>query len=204
MAEPNTITIGGAKVGFNGKLAVTGYGSMVVRVEKIGYGLGVISSEASAAHYKVFYPHIVTSGSFTLTLLLKNWAEREALNKWVSGYIRKVTTGQLSHGNVLATVPVRRFSKSGVPTGGLQYGDDIAESGKIYRVALSFAGASTPLTARDASKFRAAKAKDDAALAAFYPGGSQRGGAESLAGTLFDTTVDADPILVYQTAPGDD
>lgn len=184
MTEPTKVTMAGAKAGYNGSLTVKGYGSANVRVERILYGMAVISHEAVAANRKVYYPNKVVSNSFGMALIFAKWSEREAFSKWVSDYMKKVTTGQIANGSMLVSVPGRKFARSAVPSGTLEFGDDITQSGRAYRLTLNFIGATRPMLAKDTSRFRNSTNK---ILATFYPGGTQKAGAESLAGTLFDT-----------------
>ncbi len=180
-----TVTIAGAKEGFNGLLSVTGYGSLTVRVEKIRYAVEIYSEQASSAHGKVFYPGWLQDADFSLELVHVSLADRDAFNRWMRGYMTKVTTGGVSQGSVLVRVPGRRFVRRAIPMGTLNLGDSIAQSGKAYRTALVFRGATDPIAIKAASAFRAAKT-DPATSAPFYPSTGQKKGAESLDGTIFD------------------
>lgn len=184
MAEPTNVTIPGTSTGYNGLLSVTGYGSVAVRVESIRYGLELMTSQGEAANYVAYYPHAVLDTQFSLSLVFRTWTEREAFNTWMSTYMRKVTTRQISRGSMRVSVPARRFVRSAVPHGTLDYGDDVAQAGKAYRTSVSFSGAASPTL--KSSSFQNVR---DKTLATFYPAGTQLSGKASLAATIFDTPV---------------
>lgn len=186
MAEPKQITIGGAPSGYNGRLSVPGYGAMVVRVATITYSLDIVTSEAASAHGKAFYPGWLNESAFSLEVMFATWAGREKFNSWMHGYMDKVTRNQISKGYMLVQVPARRFTRKAVPHRSLDYGDDVAQSGRLYRSQITFSGSSDPLAKNASSTFRNAKAQAQTS-ATFYPAGSQKAGAETLDSTLFDS-----------------
>ena len=185
MTAPTRVTIPGATEGFNGLLTVTGYGSKTVRVESIRFGTDIYSEQADAATTKAFYPGWLQDSSFSLVLVFKTAAERDAINDWLAEYMRRVTSNRLKQGSMLAQVPVRRFVRRAVPQGTLTYGDDIGNAGRAYRLDLLFVGATDPIAASAASRFRPARV-DAKNSAPFYPSSEQKSGAESLDGTIFD------------------
>lgn len=185
LTEPKQVGIAGAPAGYNTKFSVAGYGSHVVRTDRIATTVHVISSEAASAQAKTFYPHIITSDSFSLAVVFLNWNEREATAKWFRTYMEKITRGEIPRGSMLVQIPARRFVWLGVPEGTLTYGDDVSQAGRAYKLNLSFAGATDPTNV--SSSFNRAR-KDWEISSAFYPVGSQVAGAESLAGTIFDAT----------------
>ena len=183
------VTITGAKEGFNGLLAVTGYGSRTVRVARVGYGVEIYSEQESNAQSKAFYPGWLQDPDFTLEILHATLAERDGFNQWLSTYMERVTRGSIAQGSMLVYVPTRNFTRRAVPTGTLTLGDSINAQGKAYRTTLTFRGATDPMSAKAASSFRAAKV-DPKGSAPFYPAGSQKKGEESLDGTIFDAATD--------------
>lgn len=172
--------------GRNGTLSVTGYGSRLVRVERISYGIEIYSEQAAASNGKVFYPGWLLDSDFSIGLLHLNIADRDGFNRWMQTYMEKVTSGNLSHGAMLVQVPVRDFARSAIPMGELGFGDSVQQqSGKAYRTTLVFRGATDPMSPKLASSFQ--KAKNGAADSApYYPSTGQKKGAESLDGTIFD------------------
>lgn len=196
MAEPTRATIAGAPAGFNCRLSVSGYGSYAVRVERIRYSVEIHAESAAAANYRVFYPGWLQDPQFALAIVHLTAAERDRFNDWMAAYMRKVTSSQIAEGAMSVQVPVRRFNRTGVPLGTLVYGDSVGQAGSAYRTDLVFGGAYDPVSRDSISKFRAAK-KDASTSANFYPAAAQKGGAETLAGTIFDTAkyVDMDTVL---------
>lgn len=184
MSSPTT-TIAGAAEGFNGQLAVTGYGSKTVRVEKVQYTVNVYSNEAANAQTKAFYPGWLQDSDFGLDLVSLDIDERDSLNRWLTGYMSYASTGRLSAPVMAVRVPARNFARLAIPTGTLVFGDSLHQQGQGYRTSLVFHGATNPVAIKNASSFKAAQV-DPTLSAPFYPNGSQKSGAEALDGTIFD------------------
>ena len=191
MAEPRQATISGATSGYNCRFSVRSYGSRVVRVTSLSYGVEAITKVDEAAATMVLYPLARETPSFTLELVFLSYAEREGFTAWLSTYMRRVVANQKIGGYVYVVVPARRFARNGVPIGPLPYGDQMGMLG--YPVTLPFVGVHDPISsvgqaqAAGVSYYRA-PSKDTAQAPAFYPSGSQTAGAESLEGTFYDPT----------------
>lgn len=183
------VTIPGAVEGLNGRLLVSGYGSRTVRVERINYSVEIYTEEASSAHGKAFYPGWLQDSDFGLDIVHLSVSERDKFNTWLRTYMTRVTSGGIAQGSMLVQVPARKFARRAVPSGTLNFGDALNQQGKGYRTSLLFKGATDPISIRSASAFRAART-DPEVSAPFYPSSGQKKGAESLDGTIFDTSGD--------------
>lgn len=204
MAEPRVVTIPGAPEGYNCRLSVGGYGSRVCRAVVIQYDLKVIGEDASAANRRAYYPVVVAGSSFDLQVIHKTYDEREAFNTWVRGYMEGIAANRRMSGAMKMECPARRLVRVGVVEGTLEYGLVWNET-LSYATTLAFVGSSEPLSAlggesvEGVSYFKTARV-DAATSATFYPTGSQVAGAESLEGTIFDTTppvLDLTPIIKH-------
>lgn len=178
-------TIPGAAEGFNGLLSVTGYGSRTVRVERIRYSVEAYSEQAASAHGKAFYPQWLQDSDFGIDIVHVSATERDKFNGWLGAYMERVTRGTIAHGSMLVQVPTRRFARTAVPKGTLNFGDTIQQQSKGYRTSLLFQGATDPMATLSASAFRAAR-KNPSESAPYFPSTGQKKGAESLDGTIFD------------------
>lgn len=192
MAEPRRIRIDG-KAGFTGRIATNGYGSRAVRVIELAYGLGIISTESGESrHRRAFYPVVTTSSSFGMTVAFTTWEEREAFNRWITRYMRGVSTKAGTNGYMRIDVPSRRFERIAVFEGGIEYGEAVGDL--AYTAKLDFCGSSDPIDGIKAVKQNLSvfRLPDDKIAKFYYPAGNQLSGAASLEGTIFDDT--ADPI----------
>lgn len=191
MAEPRQANIPGAPEGYNGRLSIRSYGSRVVRVTAISYGVEATTQMDESAGSRVLYPLARETVSFTLEMAFLSWAERESFTAWASTYMRRVAANQPIGGYVYVIVPARRFARNGIPVGPLPYGDRIGTVG--YPVTLPFVGVHEPVSAvgRTPSggvSYYRPPSKDTTQAPFFYPAGKQKAGAESLEGTFYDPT----------------
>jgi hypothetical protein len=132
--------------------------------------------------------------------------ERDSFNAWMRGYWEAVSSGNTSVGGTMSIdVPVRRFSRRGIPQSKLTYGEvqyqaDPDTGRGLFTTDLDFVGASDPLSL-DNGVISFFTSSSDATAAYFYPAEKQVSGAESLDGTIFDTNppenADAAPHQAY-------
>lgn len=167
-----------ARAGLNGTLA---YGSggvrtaFSVRVESIVHNLKPVFAEASGRNRRVFYPHRMSSGEFTLGLVLSGHAEREAFTSFLNGFAAVLLdpgAGVLASMEV--SVPVRGFARRGVPTTGIEWGDRLGQV--VFRPKVVFETAFEPLDADPDPAVSSAPpiaAVGDGAVQYFYPFGTQ-------------------------------
>lgn len=191
MASPTNPTISGQREGFNCRMTVAKYGSMVCRVTAIAPNIEIIAETQSAGSQDAFYPYQYDASSFAMQVLHASWAEREAFNKWLRRYMVKVTNNEPIGGTILIEVPGRRFTRVAVPQSGVEYGDDI--NAVTFTTNLQFVGASDPLSAIGSNGVSGdsyvKQARNGLATSKyFYPTGTQVSGAASLEGTIFDKT----------------
>jgi hypothetical protein len=197
MADPRP-TIPGAAAGWNCRLTARGYGSRLLRCLRVAYGVEIGVQEDFAANARTLYPLNRTSPVFLLSAVFQSWEEREAFNRWASVYMRKVATNQPVSGYLYVEVPARRFARYGVLAGPLVYGETIGDVS--FPSNLTFVGAQTPVADSRTSYYRPAS-KDKTEAPHFYPSGSQKAGAESLEGTLYDPTPQPAVPEVAEPAP---
>jgi hypothetical protein len=204
MAEPTRVTIAGARQGYNCRLTISRYGSFVCRVVSIAPSVKIIASDESAGRRRAFYPFVTSGSSFEMAVVHAGWSEREAFNRWVRGYMTRIADNARIGGVVLVEVPARRFSRTAIPEGVLNYGEDVATP--TYTSALSFVGASDAVSAIGQSSvggdsYVQTPRQDYKTSRYFYPSGSQVSGAASLEGTIFDRTPNVAPARTSGTLP---
>lgn len=173
MADPVVITVSGAVEGFNGRMSNTVLGAVDLRVNTIQIEVAIRTRESDSAQHKVLYPQYVSSGSFSLGLIHKTLAERDAFNQWVAQYMERASSNRLSSAWVTVSVPARRFTRKAVPRGTLNFGDSTEQRGKPYTTTLQFVAASDP-TSRITSVSRVLHSADPSLLT-HYPSGVQAG-----------------------------
>lgn len=173
----------------NARLSVDGYGSRLVIVTKIDYSIESFFEEGAAARYKVHYPLWMMDTAFTVTFAFPSSGERHVFCHWMQDYMERVTTNRIKKGAMHVSVPARKYARWGVPTGNLLYGDTVTQAGRVYLVAISFLGATNPVSSKaGTSSYRAPK-KQAGTTSHFYPAGDQRSG-KSMDNALFDIVVD--------------
>jgi hypothetical protein len=192
MANSNA-TIPGAPEGFNCLMVIRQYGSKAVRCLDVAYGLNIGSTEDEAAARRVYYPLNQYIAAYDLVLAFTSRGERDAFNHWVQTYMQRASANQKIGGYVYVQVPARNIAFNGVPLGPLTYGDTIPND-LYYPTNIRFVGTVSPISAvgnssvlSGVSQFRL-PTKDTTDAPFFYPGGTQKSGASSLEGTLYDPT----------------
>ncbi len=168
----------------NARLSVKGFGSRLAVVTKIDYSIESFSEEGSAARYKAHYPLWMMDTAFTVTFAFASSHERHVFCHWVQDYMERLTTNRLNSGSMHVSVPSRKYSRWGVPVGNLLYGDSVAQSGRVYFVAINFLGAREQIKAKDSSEYKSSRVQASV-TDRFTPGGNQRGG-KTFDNALFD------------------
>lgn len=190
MAEPTQVTISGAREGRNCRLSVSGYSSITVQAVALALVVNINASDEDAGSRRAYYPFSVVSDSFSLIVIHNSWAQREAFNAWIRGYMNKVIANDKIGGTIKVELPVRRFVRNAVPKGTVNYGarfDDVS-----FTTTIQFVGALNPLSAVGQSAVSGVSyykpPTNDPTAKYFYPSGTQVSGAESLQGTIFDSS----------------
>jgi hypothetical protein len=185
------VTIPGAPQGFNCLMVIRKYGSKAVRCLDVAYGLNIGSTEDEAAARRVYYPLNQYIAAYDLILAFATLAERDAFNNWLQTYMARAASNQNIGGYVYVQVPAREVAFNGIPLGPLMYGDTVPND-LYYPTTVRFIGAVSPVSGvgvssslAGVSQFRL-PSKDTTDAPHFYPGGTQKSGATSLAGTLYD------------------
>ena len=178
--------------GFNGTIGSQGSGSRQVRVMALNQWIGIIAgSQASESRSRrAMYPVVTTSSSFEVTLQFLSYAERQRFNNWLTNYMLSIVGGTAQSGVMTVSVPSRKFLKVAVPETEVTFGEGFNDVG--YTLTLGFCGATDPLDldlgARMAGISYFKPPTSGRVTKFFYPAGEQVKGAESLDGTIFDTT----------------
>lgn len=152
-----------------------------VRVGDIGHGVDMIYNQSQARTERAFYPHRAAEQQFTLTVLLKDWAERTHFTNWLASYASFAIDPDNSSSTfpwMTCTVPGREFTRRGVPLAGYEWG---AHTGMMmFTPQIIFAAASTPgqkglpVISTVINKWGAFAS--DKAIQYFYPIGTQLSG----------------------------
>lgn len=192
MADPS-VTINGAPEGFNCLMTIRKYGSKTVRVTDVAYDLTIESTEDEAAARRVYYPVSQYIAGYDLALAFASMLERDVFNSWLESYMRKAASNQSIGGYVFVQIPGRSIAFNGVPMGPLTWGEQ-TPADLQYPMQIRFVGAVSPTSAigtttalAGISQFQLPR-KDTTEAPFFYPAGTQKSGAVSLQGTLYDPT----------------
>lgn len=160
---------------FNGAMGAKGYGWHLIAVERLDYGVEIVSSRDQARNTQAFYGITVEEGSFSMSVMMSSWTEYEAFSKWLRNYGLALSAGKT--GPMRVIVPTRNIDRVGVLNGGITFGKDVQT--KLFRMRLSFIGSREPITSPDSSKLVSSFAmptEDHVNAPFFYPGGLQLAG----------------------------
>lgn len=166
--------------GLNGTLAYLAGGSWQrfdVRVTTVTHTLVPVFRESTGRSVRAMYPHRMSSGQFTLGLVVVGQAERRALTAYLGAYAAALLDPG-SAGGILTgmdvTVPSRGFARIGVPLTGLEWGMRVGQG--WFTPQVTFETAYEPLDLESvavASAVPSVAAVGDGAVQYFYPFGTQ-------------------------------
>lgn len=129
---------------YNGQLYAAGWGEMKIKVVSIEHGLSIFSSEDRTRFAKIEYPFKVADADFSITLSFRNHEVYEAFANRMRDYVRLAADPDASVGAMVVIVPDRDFTRFGVPTRGVTYGD---KAGAItHSMTITFTAAEDPLS----------------------------------------------------------
>lgn len=101
-----------------------------LRASGVSHGVSIVAQESSARIRKVFYPHHLTMSGFSVRVDLIGEDEFVSFSNWVADYLDYA----MAHGSDFSifptmdvSVPSHRFSKSGIPLTGYQWGDAVGK-----------------------------------------------------------------------------
>jgi len=172
MAAPREVTLPGAPYGFNGKIEHATLGTLYICVGTIRRNVSINTAEDAASQAKTMYPLYVSQGGTTLTLLHKDHAARNKVNRWIERFLVRSSSDQLSHNYVDVSVPNRRFRRRAMIQGTLTYGETVGDG--LLTTTLTLVGAADPVR-RYTQRSRMQLADNDLVSTYFYPAGVQAG-----------------------------
>lgn len=157
-----------------------------VRVETVVHALVQVFAESAGRNRRVMYPHRMSSGQFTLVLLLNGQPERQALSSYLARYdALLLDPGATAPSPVSVSVPSRNFSRSGIPLTGIEWGARVGQV--LFRPQVTFETAVEPLDADPdppVSVVPSVAAVGDGAVQYFYPFSTQLAGDQAPAGSV--------------------
>lgn len=166
--------------GANAYLSAKNFGWVHVRVVQINHGMRVVAQESIARRHRVFYPMKETSGAFAITMIFSDHVEYQKFGQWMAEYARRIAspnTKKARVGPMRVTVPVRNFDKTGVPSGSIEFGQNVRAAS--YTMSIQFEGTRDSIDATRASTFvlpRRSIIKRNPEIPHFYPAGRQLSG----------------------------
>lgn len=155
-----------------------------VRAGAISHGIQMVYAESEARSQRAFYPHRTAEEQFSVVILLKNWTERTDFVNWLATYASYAVNPDLIQGIfpwMTVSIPVRSFSKAGVPLTGYEWG---AHTGMMmFTPQILFEAASSPgqrAGQPDVSSVinQWSAFASDPAIQYFYPFGTQLNGSQ--------------------------
>lgn len=155
-----------------------------VRVDRVVFGFEMIAEESQARTRRAFYPHQTAPSQFGIGVVINGNAERNSFNGWMMAYANYILDPGLK-GKMLpqmtVSVPMRGFTRVGVPVRGFEFGDHLGSM--VWTPLVIFETSGEP---KDWDQtFYTSKVYADLARANspatqyFYPTGTQLSGGEA-------------------------
>lgn len=171
-----------ARPGLNGALsypdstgAVRGFR---IRVETITHSLKSVFDESSGRNRRAMYPHRMSDAQFTLGLVLVGQSERQAFTQFLGSFAAALLDPGATTVPVMSVdVPVRGFSRRGIPLSGFEWGAKLGQV--VFHPQVVFETSWNPVDGPSdpiASGVPRASAVGDPAVQYFYPFGTQLSG----------------------------
>lgn len=184
----------------NGLIGAPGYGGRKIKVDMLNFGLTIVGQTDDSRNGRAYYPNFVSSGSFNLNVIFPSWREYVDFGNWMIEYGKRAANSVDSTGPMIVIVPSVNFSKVGMPSTGITFGDYVAAVS--YQMSIHFTGARDPITKGSAltSKFINVKTTVDPEAPFFYPAGFQLSGTDGI-DTLYGSEVD--PLIDEEAKFGD-
>lgn len=187
-----------------------------VRAQEIAYGSRMVAEEAQARTRRAYYPHQVSSIPFSVTPIIKGYAERTAFSNFLGDYVKRIQDPSLSVSSfptMKVVCAARSFQRWGVPTSGIEWGDHIGSMvwtpQVVFETHVDQSLGDTPGSYDWVSYFVFQKNALEASpqLAYFYPNGVQLSGDQIPAAGTFDQVTsiqDIQDIINNGTSGGSD
>lgn len=124
--------------------AGTTYGFRL-RCTGVTHGFSMLSEESQARTRRALYPHRLAPGPFAIRVQLKGFAEKEQMNRWLASYGQWILDPAIaSSANITmsVSVPSRGFSRRGILTRGVEYGDHVGSM--VFDKVLTFVSIQDP------------------------------------------------------------
>ena len=146
-----------------------------LRCVKLGISYGLNSEESHSRQTKAFYPHRRHQGTFTASFAHMHWSEYNDAMSWFTQFAVNALAMASNDPAIYIDVwmPSRDFSRKGIPTTGMTFGDHTASM--VFNPAITFISAQDRsdqsagiLSTSQVSAFSAAPA-DPFPTAYFYP-----------------------------------
>jgi hypothetical protein len=104
------------------------YYSAMVRCTKLAISYSLNSEESHSRQTKAFYPHRRAQGQFAITLALVGWNEYSQAMGWFTRFARQALAMSSNDPAlwVEVSMPSRKFTRWGIPTTGMNFGDHTA------------------------------------------------------------------------------
>lgn len=112
-----------------------------LRCKKVEISYAVNSEESHARENRAFYPHRRSQGSFDLTFDFIHWGEFNSAMNWFRSYAYSILGAGAASG-IQVAVPWRKFTRIGVPTKGMAFGDHTASM--VFSPTISFVSIANP------------------------------------------------------------
>lgn len=153
----------------------------VVHAEEYEHGISFQASDSENRNHRVLYPKSQRDANFGVTLKFASYRDFEDFGQWVMRYARRASDPDNVPVAMQVWIPVREFSRSGVPQG-VNFGRKVGDV--TWTMSLAFVGVQDPLSYSSPllSRFKAIGAGtnhplQDASGADvgkyFYPAGTQ-------------------------------
>jgi hypothetical protein len=208
-----------ARAGLNCTLSYSYSGktyAFQIRAQEIAYGSRMVAEEAQARTRRAYYPHQVSSIPFSVTPIIKGYAERTAFSNFLGDYVKRIQDPALSVSSfptMKVVCAVRSFQRWGVPVSGIEWGDHVGSMvwtpQVVFETHVDQSLGDTPGSYDWVSFFVFQKNALEASpqLAYFYPSGVQLSGDQVPAAGTFDQVTsiqDIQDIINNGTSGGSD
>lgn len=171
-----------ARPGLNGTLSYPDSGGTVhgfqIRAESVTHGLKAVFDESSGRNRRAMYPHRMSDAQFALGLVLVGQPERQAFTQFLGSFAATLLDpGATTVPVMTVNVPVRNFSRRGIPLTGFEWGAKVGQT--VFHPQVIFETSWNPVDGPSgpiASGVPSASAVGDPAVQYFYPFGTQLSG----------------------------
>lgn len=168
--------------GLNGTLSYPDSAGTVhgfqIRVEALTHALKPVFDESSGRNRRAMYPHRMSDTQFVLGLVTVGQSERQAFTQFLGGFAATLLNPGASTVSVMTVnVPVRNFTRRGIPLSGFEWGVKLGQT--VFHSQVVFETSWSPVDGPSdpvASGVPGASAVGDPAVQYFYPFGTQLSG----------------------------